>query len=97
MLHSAVLTVARPLRLSPDAHRLRTDVAVKAFIPRSGLGFKQSSLDHTDRGSPRGRLVDSGFPWLLTWAGCLLPFGLSASGMPVAPDTLTECLLSPSE
>jgi len=33
----------------------------------------------------------------LTWAGCFLPFGLSASGKPVAPGTLTEWLLSLNE
>ena len=29
-------------------------------------------------------------PPLLTWAGCFLPYGLSAFGKPVAPGTLTD-------
>ena len=92
-----VLPTTGRLWPTPDARRLLTNVSAGHFIIRSGLGFKQCSLDHAGRGSRRGRLVDFSSPSLLTWAGCFLPFGLSASGKPVAPGTSTEWLLSLNE
>jgi hypothetical protein len=74
-----------------DGHLRRLD-AVLHLGPAPYTGVPD--WECFDANSRHHDLSDSsGHPPLFTWAGCFLPRGLSASGTPVVPGTVTEWLL----